>query len=391
SKRPLGERPRLVTCMDESQQTDEVCRSVLAHYETGKTLMEQSVLFRTGHHSAHLEVELSRRNIPFRKFGGLKFIETAHIKDMLAVLRILENPYDEISWFRVLLLLGGIGPKTARRVMDELGVRSRADTADGDAANVQRSPLTRLANKSPKVPPAAREAFEALRSTLVDCSGVSESQEQAGSPGGASSGKASSLVTQIERIKDFYEPVFERVYENSGVRLRDIDQLAQIASTYRSRRSFITDLTLDPPEAASDLAQPPFLEEDWLTLSTIHSAKGCEWTVVHVIHAADGMIPSDMATGSEAEIEEERRLFYVAMTRAKDFLNVYFPLRYYHRRFSHGDAHTFAQLTRFMSDDVKCLFDIHTAMPTQELEEREAEAKSKDPYTRVTQLLQKEK
>ena len=383
SERERGEKPTIVTCLDEPQQSEEVCRCILAHFEMGKALMDQAVLFRAGHHGAHLEVELSRRNIPFRKYGGLKFIETAHIKDMLAVLRILENPYDEVSWFRVLLLLGGIGPKTARRVMDGLGVRV---SGGNESAPEVQSPLIRLAAAAPAVPPAAREAFDELRHTLIDCSGIASGEAGGAATGGDGGPKELPLVTQIERIRVFYGPVFERVYENATVRLADLDQLAQIAAGYRSRRRFITELTLDPPEAASDLAQSPFLEEDYLTLSTIHSAKGCEWTVVHVIHAADGMIPSDMAVRNEDEIEEERRLFYVAMTRAKDFLHVYFPMRYYHRRFGLGDAHNYAQITRFLSDSVRSLFQKRSAMLQEEVEKRDGEVGTKDPYERVSRL-----
>jgi DNA helicase-2/ATP-dependent DNA helicase PcrA len=170
------------------------------------------------------------------------------------------------------------------------------------------------------------------------------------------------LIQQLERLFQFYEPICKARYDNAPVRLRDLDQLVAIASRYRSRSRFITDLTLDPPQSTSDLAGPPHLDEDYLVLSTIHSAKGCEWDVVHILHAADGMIPSDMSTGDSAGVDEERRLFYVAMTRAKDMLYVYYPLRYYHRRFGHGDNHTFAQLTRFMSPQVRALFAERTRL-----------------------------
>jgi DNA helicase-2/ATP-dependent DNA helicase PcrA len=177
-----------------------------------------------------------------------------------------------------------------------------------------------------------------------------------GTPAGENNGPqaaAPPLAVQVERCRRFYEPIFRNLYDNPTMRLRDIEQLEQIASGYRSRRRFLTDLTLDPPSSTSDFAQPPHRDEDWLTLSTIHSAKGCEWHVVHVLHVADGMIPSDMATGSEAEIEEERRLLYVAMTRAKDCLYLYFPLRYYYRPRGLGDAHGFAQLSRFLTQTVR--------------------------------------
>ncbi len=137
------------------------------------------------------------------------------------------------------------------------------------------------------------------------------------------------------------------------MRLRDLEQLEQIASRYRSRQAFITDLTLDPPTSTQDLAGDPLLEEDYLVLSTIHSAKGCEWDAVYILHAADGMIPSDMALGDPEGLEEERRLFYVAMTRARNELKVYFPLRYYRSRRGRGDSHSFAQLTRFVHAEAR--------------------------------------
>jgi len=362
SQRRSEQRPVLVTCRDEEEQTGMVCRHILEHLEQGVPLSEQAVLFRAGHHSAMLEVELARRNIPFHKFGGLKFLEAAHIKDLLAFLRILENPFDELSWFRVLLLLPGIGPRTARRILDQLGRPGRVDDAarcNGGGRTRLASPLCRLLREPPAVPAGAKEHFGALRSALADCEGVPlpESSSASGNETAVPSGKGLPVRVQIERIGVFYRPIFERRYENAAMRLRDLEQLEQIAARYRSRRQFITDLTLDPPTATSDLAGAPHRDEDYLTLSTIHSAKGCEWHSVHVLHAADGMIPSDMATGDDAGIEEERRLLYVAMTRAKDVLYVYFPLRYYHRRWAHGDAHGYAQLTRFIPSTVRALFE----------------------------------
>ncbi|MCH8853636.1 MAG: ATP-dependent helicase, partial [Planctomycetes bacterium] len=347
SDRKSEQKPILVHCTDEPQQCTAVCENILGHLEEGIPLMRQAVLFRAGHHSDQLEVELTRRNIPFHKYGGLKFIEAGHIKDMLALLRILENPHDEMSWFRVLLLLDGIGPKVARRLMDALGVGRRADSAPPDGGIVE-SPLRRLASNPPTAPPASREQFEQLCTVLKQLSGAK-----------ADAGQADTvpLLTQMERLYEFYEPIFQRVYDNYTVRLRDIEQLQNIAASCKSRRKFITDLTLDPPSSTSDLAGPPHLDEDYLILSTIHSAKGCEWDVVHIIHAADGMIPSDMSTGSDAGIDEERRLFYVAMTRAKDMLYVYFPLRYYHLKHALGDGHSFAQLTRFITKPVRALFE----------------------------------
>jgi DNA helicase-2/ATP-dependent DNA helicase PcrA len=301
--------------------------------------MGQAVLFRAAHHSAMLEIELARRGIPFVKYGGLKFLEAAHVKDMLCFLRILENPWDEISWFRVLQLLNGVGAATAHSVMKGLGVRR--DEPLNDSPDVQPSPLSLLESQIGRVTKAAREELAGLAEAFADCT-VSEDMPPA---------------VQIERLRCFYEPIFHRTYDDPVVRLRDLEQLAQIASGYPTRSRFISDLTLDPPVSTGDYAGPPLLDEDYLTLSTIHSAKGCEWDVVHILHAADGMIPSDMAAGDEEELEEELRLFYVAMTRARHDLHVYFPLRYYHRRSGLDDAHSYAQLTRFMPGKVRGLFE----------------------------------
>jgi len=313
--------PSLRTCLDEAEQCDAVCETVLAHREEGVPLKEQAVLFRAAHHSDHLEVELTRRNIPFVKYGGLKFMEAAHVKDTLAIMRVLENPHDEVAWFRVLQLPEGMGPATARRLMHAIGVRSTTDDA---------SPLARLLDEVVDVPKSAFEGMRELRSALRGCS-----DETVLSP-----------AAQIERLRAFLAPVFARRYDASAARLRDLDQLAALASGYGSRGRFLAELTLDPPSSTGDLAGEPLLDEDWLVLSTIHAAKGLEFDVVHVIHAADGMIPSDMATGDDDEIEEERRLLYVALTRARDALHVYRPMRYYRK--PKGDPHSYSQLSRFL-------------------------------------------
>jgi DNA helicase II / ATP-dependent DNA helicase PcrA len=336
-----GARPVLLTCSDESEQSMQVCDQILEHREQGTPLRQQAVLFRTGHHSDLLELELTRRNIPFVKYGGLKFLESAHIKDVLAVLRLLENPRDEVSWFRVLQLLDGIGPAGARSIMQAIGVRA-AGTA----------PLQMLIDSPPRVPGAAQEPFQHLRETFADC---------------LSSGATLPPAAELARIRRFVEPIFQERYSSPQARLQDIDQLEQVAGAYSARGRFLSELALDPPSSTSDLAGPPLLDEDYLILSTVHSAKGGEWDVVHVIHAADGMIPSDMSTGDQDAIEEERRLFYVALTRARDNLYVYFAMRFYRRPRGLDDVHHFAQLTRFLPDDVQSLFERRTAGVTPAL------------------------
>ncbi len=338
SERPGVRRPTLRTCLDEAEQSDTLCRTVLRHREEGVPLKEQAVLFRAAHHSDLLEVELTRRNVPFVKYGGLKFMEAAHVKDALALLRVLENPFDEVSWFRILQLPDGIGPATARRLMDQLEVHRPVS----DAAVPALSPLVKLLDEPVAVPPAAREGIQLLRAALGDC--LVETQMPP--------------AAQLQRLRTFLEPVFARRYEAAAARLRDIDQLEALAGGYESRGRFVAELTLDPPSSTGDLAGPPLLDEDWLVLSTIHSAKGLEFDVVHVIHAADGMIPSDMSTGDDDEIEEERRLLYVALTRARDALHVYVPQRYYRRPRGLEDPHSYSQVSRFLlPDSVRATFD----------------------------------
>lgn len=346
SKRSGRQKPRLITMQDEAAQCVEVCRRVLEHSEQGVPLKHQAVLFRTGHHSDALEVELAKRNIPFVKYGGLKFVEAAHVKDMVALLRIATNPQDEMSWHRVLLLLEGIGPSAARKIMGALGVSALPSLSDRLAPSLATgtSPVASDTPKSARpdvllslrstplpVPASAREQFDGLRAMVLE---IVETKP------------IPSAV--VDRVRKFYEPVFNNTYDNPQLRLRDLEQLEQIAHGYASLQSFVTDLALDPPARAQDYAGPPLIDEDYLILSTIHSAKGCEWDVVHLLHCADGNIPADMACGSDEEIAEERRLFYVAMTRARDELNLYFPLRYYFKKNGRSDRHSYGQLTRFI-------------------------------------------
>jgi DNA helicase-2/ATP-dependent DNA helicase PcrA len=331
SERRSDRQPVLFTCLDEPDQSDAVCRAVLDHRDQGVPLKEQAVLFRAGHHSDLLEVELSRRNIPFIKYGGLKFMEAAHVKDALAVLRVLENPRDEVSWFRVFQLLEGVGPATARRLVREV-------SPNGES--VDRS-ILELATAA-AVPGPARPGLDELASVARDC------------------GADVPPPAQLGRVRRFLEPILARRYDHADARLRDLEQLEQLAAGYPTRGRFLADLALEPPTSTAELAGPPLLDEDYLVLSTIHSAKGREWDVVHVIHAADGMIPSDMATGDEERIEEERRLLYVALTRARDALYVYFPLRYHRRNHGYEDRYHHAQITRFLPEEIRGLFERRT-------------------------------
>jgi DNA helicase II / ATP-dependent DNA helicase PcrA len=326
SSNPPGARPELATCPSEAAQADAVCDVVLDHVEQGMRLRDQAVLFRSAHHSDLLELELRRRRIPFVKYGGLKFLEAAHVRDLVALLRVLDNPWDELAWHRVLLLLEGVGPTTSRRLLGDLGVRPRQDPPAGD------DPLARFVGPDRPAIPRAEPGLTALIDALTACRG-----------------EGLDVGSQVDRLRIALDPLIRRRYDHPDVRLRDIDQLAHLAPAGASRSRMVADLTLDPPTSTGDFAGPPHLDDDYLILSTVHSAKGGEWRAVHVIHAADGMFPSDMATGSAEGIDEERRLFYVALTRAREQLHIYAPLRYHHAS-GHGwsDRHSFAQRTRFL-------------------------------------------
>src|SRR5512135_1829770 len=317
SEKPAGERPQLVNVRDETDQAGFVVEEVLAKREAGIRLKSQAVLFRSSHHSANLEIELVRRNIPFVKFGGLKFLESAHVKDVLSVLRWIENPRDRVAGFRVLQLIPGIGPKTSAQVLDNLAL------AQDFMMGLQES----------RVPPAAAEGWQGFLE-LVD--GLSQ--------------RAVPWPSEFEAIGTWYQGHLERLYEDAQVRQIDIEQLQKIAATYPSRQRFLTELTLDPPDATSDEAGAPLRDEDYLILSTIHSAKGQEWNAVYLLNAVDGCMPSDLAVGSSSEIEEERRLLYVAMTRAKEHLQIVVPQRFFVSQQSQfGDRHVYAGRTRFIS------------------------------------------
>ena len=316
-----GERPVLATVADELAQVGYVVERILERREAGVPLRQQAVLFRTAHHSDALEVELGRRNIPFVKFGGLRFLEAAHVKDALACLRWAENPRDSLAGFRVAQLLPGMGPRLADALVRHLaGARFALPPA--------------LASFDP--PAAARAdwpAFAELFARLTDA--------------------AAPWAAHMGLVRRWYEPHVARIYDNARARLADLEQLEQLAAAAPSRERFLSDLTLDPPAGTGAEAAAPHLDEDYLILSTIHSAKGQEWDSVFVLSAADGCIPSDLATGTPAEIEEERRLLYVAMTRAKNFLAVIHPLRFFIRQQHRlGDRHVFTPRTRFIPDAI---------------------------------------
>lgn len=343
SARGGGLRPVLVDCLDEDEQTEFLIEHVLENRERGTPLKEQAVLFRASHHSLALEVELSRQNIPFHKYGGLKFIETAHIKDLLAFMRLAENPRDLVAGTRVLMLLPGIGQGRARDLMGRL-LAANCDFA----AWSEYSPPRAAADDWQK--------FVSLMSSLA-----------------THAPQKSEVSVQVHQIRSFYKPLLEQKHDHAHARLRDLEQLEQVSARFRDRTTFLSEITLDPPSSTQDLPADPQLDEDYLILSTVHSAKGLEWNSVYVIHAADGNLPSDMASGSPEEIEEERRLFYVALTRARNQLYVCYPQRYYFSRRHCSDAHGYAQLSRFLPEEVTACFDRRPAAVTESDEDTSAE------------------
>jgi len=323
--RNAAQRPQLVSVRDEADQAGYIVERVLENRERGSTLRQQAVLFRTSHHCGPLEVELTRRNIRFVKFGGLKFLDAAHVRDILALLRFVENPRDSIAGFRLMQLIPGIGPVAAQRVLDHM-----TGAADPIRALLDTPSPTR-----------AVEDWGRFVETLISL--------RAGRSG---------WPAELACARVWYEPHLEGLHEDAITRRADLIQLEQIASGYPSRQRFLTELALDPPDATSDQSGTPLLDEDYLILSTIHSAKGQEWKSVFVLNLVDGCIPSDLGAGTTAEIEEERRLLYVAMTRARDDLHLVVPQRFFtHGQNAQGDRHVYASRTRFIPDELLGLFE----------------------------------
>jgi len=306
-----GAKPKYVNVADDSAQGEYVVERVLEARERGVLLRNQAVLFRSSHHSDTLELELVRRNIPYVKYGGLKFLEAAHVKDLLAVLRWADNPKNRVAAWRTLQLIPGVGPATAERVFTRF-------EASGHSWGELRS---------------GSDETDQLLSFLGDARTPWEGQ--------------------VQRVREWYEPHLERKYDAAEVRKADLVQLERIAQSYEKRETFLTEMALDPPSATSDLSGAPYLDEDYLILSTVHSAKGQEWDAVHILNVSDGNFPNEFSTGRPDLIEEERRLLYVAMTRAKTDLHLIAPLKYYVTQQSRmGDRHVYGAKSRFLTKEV---------------------------------------
>jgi ATP-dependent DNA helicase UvrD/PcrA len=335
SDRAGGAQPELLFPGDESAQAQAVCDRVLQAREEGMELRAQVVLFRASHDSDLLELELLRRGIPFVKYGGLRYLEAAHVKDLIALLRLATNPADEVSWFRVLQLLDGVGPVRARSILEALR------PPGGGPPTVERWP-----EAAEHVPAGALEHAAAILEALARP-------------------RDSSAGAHVEQLCSALTPLVRARYPDWAPRVADLEQLQAAARGAEDIRHFVSELVLDPPASSADLAGPPHLDEDFLVLSTVHSAKGLEWDAVHLIAAYDGNFPADMNAGSEESVAEERRLFYVALTRARRRLHVYVPFRYYHRPRGRDDGHGYGKASRFLTDDVQRLFTVTHDAPAQ--------------------------
>jgi DNA helicase II / ATP-dependent DNA helicase PcrA len=357
SMRGQGPRPKLVTVDDVPTQAELVCTRVLAAREAGVALKRQAVLFRTGSHSDVLEVELAKRKIPFVKYGGLKFLEAAHVKDLLASLRWADNPRNQIAAFRVLQFMPGMGPANAKKALDHFVAAGCTWTAfDG----YEPPNDTRIAWKK------FVELFKLLSEPNREWRG------------------------QIALIREWYKPHMERMYEHVHMRIGDLDQLELLSSQYQTRERFVTELTLDPPNATSDQSSGAHQDEDYLVLSTVHSGKGMEWDHVYVLNVVDGSFPNEFSTGKAELIEEERRLLYVAMTRARNELTCVVPLRFQiTNQAKTGDAHVYAGRSRFLTEKVVKCFDEQTFQGSNvdvKIEETAADSGTIDVASRLKQM-----
>lgn len=313
TKNESGVLPQIVAAQNTTLESKFVVDKILDLREEGIALQDIAVLFRSGYISYDLEIELNKAGIPYRKFGGMKFIETAHIKDLISFLRILNNPIDKISWFRVLQLLSGVGPKTARSLTDEIEI----------AINQNKF------------------SFK----SFLDNKNVSESTFTLFNILDEASGESLTPADKLSIILPFYEKILREKYDDFPKRLKDLEIFLAISERYRSLSSFLDDLALEPPTQSIYDIESPGSEDEFLTLSTIHSAKGLEWHSVFVIGVVEGFFPSTRSSETFEDIEEERRLLYVACTRAKRHLFISYPLV----MFSKFEGLTYSKKSRFIS------------------------------------------
>ena len=300
-----GSLPQLVSAENENMQSRYVVQKILELREQGVPLEDMAVLFRSSFLSFDLEIELTKSNIPFLKFGGFKFIETAHVKDIVAYLRVLENPRDVVSWNRILLLLDGVGPRTAEKVVDEI-LRRHLNPVSGEEGIV----TSKFWNEFHGYPEPVTKLFGLLGRISPSKYGPGEKMFQ---------------------IQQYYEPILRARYDDHVKRKKDLEMLQNITERYKEMSTLLTDLALEPPNESIVDVESPGPEKEYLTLSTIHSAKGLEWHSVFIIYALEGKFPAMRSVGTDAELEEERRLMYVACTRAKENLFITYPMNIFDR------------------------------------------------------------
>ena len=339
SERGAGSRPRLIRCYDANSEARMVVDAILEEYERGVRLRDQAVLVRAGHHSDLVEIELSTRKVPYRKYGGLRFLEGAHVKDFVAAARLCDNPRDEVAWYRILRLHRNIGPARAQALVE-----------------IVRLPGTDALSRWPELvaaaPSSTRAGLSACLGGLLEARGLT-------TPGG-----------RAEAVLRAVAPLVRERYHDAAVRVGDLERLAGAASVVGDLAGFLADLTLDPPASTGDLAGPPHLDDDFVVISTIHSAKGLEWQIVHLPHMVDGAVPIDMALGTPQGLEEEGRLLYVALTRARDELRLYAPLRMPHHRHARDDRYSLAPLSRFLDERVCSTLEVVEERPRTQVAER---------------------
>ena len=339
--RQATQKPLYVTMDDAVGQAEYIVGKILQTREIGGSLKRHAILFRSSHHSDVLEVELTRKNIPFVKYGGLKFLEAAHVKDMLSVLRWVDNPRNSVAGFRVLKLVPGFGPGHAKKALEYF--------------EAQGFSIKSLA------------AFDAPQPNKMDWKRFCALLEKLADPGTPWPG-------QVGLVREWYKPQLERIYDAAFSRTGDLEQLEQLSSQHPSRERFLTELTLDPPSVTGGQSGSASKDEDYVILSTIHSAKGQEWDIVYVLNVADGNFPSEFSTGKPEMIEEERRLLYVAMTRARNELHLCAPLKYaVTQQPKDGDAHVYGAKSRFMTDKVLACFERTTFRSLRGVETLRAE------------------
>jgi DNA helicase II / ATP-dependent DNA helicase PcrA len=332
-----GRRPVLLRCHDAPGEARAVVDAVLDNHEQGMRLRDQAVLVRAAYHSDLIELELTARRVPFRKYGGLRFVEAAHVKDFVAALRVLDNPADDLAWFRLLRMHDDIGPARARRLLTLLAPRAAGRAMEWSEVVAAAPARTRVR----------------LGTTLE---------------GLAAARGLGGTAARVEAVRAVVQPLVSSAYTDSAARAEDLERLAAAAAAAEDLSAWLAEITLDPPVSTGDRAGPPHLDEDYVVISTVHSAKGLEWTAVHMPHLVDGAFPSDMALGSAAGLAEERRLFYVATTRARDQLTLYCPLRMPHHRRGRDDRHSFAPASRFLDDGVLATLDVQQQVPARSAE-----------------------